>query len=133
MGVDQQAITARGTALVCLPVDRPHDPGDAADLSIMGYPDPSRDVFVRAKIAQNDDKINVILTAPTFRLLCWLKSGQIRRFCFDLLRITCSADSHHVNFSSHLLTCALSHSLIYPARHQAAAATTRLRPAFLAS
>jgi hypothetical protein len=37
MGVDQPAITARGTALVCLPVDRPHDPGDAADLSIMGY------------------------------------------------------------------------------------------------
>jgi hypothetical protein len=37
LGVDQPAITARGTALACLPVDRPHDPGDAADLSIMGF------------------------------------------------------------------------------------------------
>ncbi|EGE61673.1 hypothetical protein RHECNPAF_1020019 [Rhizobium etli CNPAF512] len=23
--------------MTCLPADRPHDPGDAADLSIMGY------------------------------------------------------------------------------------------------
>ena len=28
---------ARGTAYCCKPADRPHDPGDAADLSIMGY------------------------------------------------------------------------------------------------
>jgi len=65
MGVDQPAITARGTALVCLPVDRPHDPGDAADLSIMGYRRPSREPFIRwsqncAKREENQQILNPI-------------------------------------------------------------------------
>jgi len=63
MGVDQPAITARGTALACLPVDRPHDPGDAADLSIMGYGCPLSGTYVvvGVKIAQNEKKINRFL------------------------------------------------------------------------
>ena len=75
MGVDQLAITARGTALVCLPVDRPHDPGDAADLNIMGYDDPLREpiVSVAAKIAQNEKKINRFLTRCSIHIPCWLK------------------------------------------------------------
>jgi hypothetical protein len=75
MGVDQLAITARGTALACLLVDRPHDPGDAADLSIMGYDDPVGEaiVSVAAKIAQNEKKINRILTRRAIEICCWLK------------------------------------------------------------
>ncbi|CAD7028794.1 hypothetical protein [Pseudorhizobium flavum] len=38
-------------------IDRPHDPGDAADLSIMGY-------LSSLKIAQTTKEINRILPIP---------------------------------------------------------------------
>ena len=49
--------------MACLPVDRPHDPGDAADLSIMGYGCPLSGTYVvvGVKIAQNEKKINRFL------------------------------------------------------------------------
>jgi hypothetical protein len=92
LGVDQPAITARGTAFVCLPVDRPHDPGDAADLSIMGYPMSlaGNSSFVEAEITQNKKKINTFLMPLTIALVYWLKSGADICFLVGIPMKSCS-------------------------------------------
>jgi hypothetical protein len=46
MGVDQLQHGTRNRFYV-QPVDRPHDPGDAADLSIMGYLFPLGKIYFR--------------------------------------------------------------------------------------
>ena len=52
LGVDRLQYGTRNRDMQS--IDRPHDPGDAADLSIMGY-------LVFVKIAQSLKKINRIL------------------------------------------------------------------------
>jgi hypothetical protein len=60
LGVDR---LHRGTRnrLLYKPADRPHDPGDAADLSIMGYFSLAGQTLSPKKIAHNRSKINTIL------------------------------------------------------------------------
>jgi hypothetical protein len=66
--------TARGTVIFCLPADRPHDPGDAADLSIMGYLGyPNRLSVYGTKFARNQKKINKFLMIKNACLPAWLK------------------------------------------------------------
>jgi hypothetical protein len=63
--------------LRCTPTDRPHDPGDAADLSIMGYQEPPEEVlFSEVKVSQVEKKINNLLTQARCMLLIWLNSAQ---------------------------------------------------------
>ncbi|MBA3039667.1 MAG: hypothetical protein FP819_08085 [Rhizobiaceae bacterium] len=54
--------------MTCVPTDRPHDPGDAADLNIMGHRLASfRGVLsVDLNFAQLEKKINSFLTLPHF-------------------------------------------------------------------
>jgi hypothetical protein len=62
--------------LFCLPADRPHDPGDAADLSIMGYLSPFQDLYLYgAKFARKREKINNFLMIKNPDVTLWLKSA----------------------------------------------------------